>query len=178
MPRQIASVLFLFVAGVSLANAQSARPSPRPTPAPKRKDGAPPRVFTNDDLEAARKKPSNVQDLTATQDSGSTQGGYSTGVGTAPGAPAAEPTPVAPSADDQLRQQIAAAEERVRALDGRAKELLWQTLQSTDTYEILRLKEEQKGVLDELEQAKAELARLRGEQPSGSPTPEPTPAPG
>jgi hypothetical protein len=178
VPRLIASVLLLSVASASLAAAQSARPTPRPTAVPKRKDGAPPRVFTNDDLEAARKKPSNVQDLSATQDGGATEGGYATGVGRAPEAPAAEPTPTPPSAEDQLRQQIAATEERLKSLDERAKQLLWQILQSTETNQILSLKADQQQVLEEIESVKLELARLRGEQPPAAPTPEPTPIPG
>jgi hypothetical protein len=172
--RPVALALSL-LAAASLVAAQAARPTPRPTPPPaKRKD--PPRVFTNDDLEAARKKPSNVQDLSATP--GTTESGYATGGGAAPDAPTPEPTPTPPSAEDEQRAQIAAAEERVRSLDQRANEILWQYLRSTDTNEILALKAEQKQVLDELEAAKADLARLRGQQPSGAPTPEPTPIPG
>jgi hypothetical protein len=101
-----------------------------------------------------------------------------TGAGAAPEAPTPEPTPPPPSAEEELRLQIVAAEERVKSLDQRANEILWQYLRSDDTNEILALKAEQKQVLDELESAKAELARLRGQQPSGTPTPEATPIPG
>jgi hypothetical protein len=65
----------------------------------------------------------------------------------------------------------------VKALDEQANQLLWEYLQSTDTNEILRLKAEQKEVLDRLEAAKAELARLRGEAGVG-PAPTPTRQPG
>lgn len=174
MLRSTALALSLLAVGASLVAAQAARPTPRATPAPKRKE--PPRVFTNDDLEAARKRPSNVQDLSATP--GTTDSGYVTGAGAAPEAPTPEPTPPPPSAEEELRLQIVAAEERVKSLDQRANEILWQYLRSDDTNEILALKAEQKQVLDELESAKAELARLRGQQPSGTPTPEATPIPG
>jgi hypothetical protein len=173
--RRLAALVLSLLGAASLVAAQAARPTPRPTPPPKRKEG-PPRVFTNDDLEAARKRPSNVQDLSAT--SGTTDSGYAAGASRAPEAPTPVPTPAPPSAEEEQRQQIAAAEERVKALDQRAKEILWQYLRSDDTNEILALKAEQKQVMDELESAKAELARLRGEQPSGTPTPEPTPIPG
>lgn len=159
------------LATASLVSAQTPKPSPKPA----KKE--PPRVFTNDDLEAARKRPSNVQDLSATSgDSGNTPGGYAN-VPAAP-EPSSEPTPTPPpSADEQLRQQIAGVEERIKSLDERAKQILWQYLQSTDTNEILALKAEQKQILEEIDSAKAELARLRGEQPT-TPTPDPTPPPG
>ena len=66
MIRPLALALSVLAVGASLAGAQAARPTPRPTPTPAPKRKEPPRVFTNDDLEAARKRPSNVQDLSAT----------------------------------------------------------------------------------------------------------------
>jgi hypothetical protein len=165
-----ALLVALLAAGGSAVAAQASKPTPRSSPPAKRKE--PPRVFTNDDLEESRKKPSNVQDLSATP--GTTDSGYLAGASAVPEGPAAQPTPVPPSPEDEHRAQIAAAEERIKALDERAKQLLWQYLQSTDTNEILALKAEQKQVLDELESAKADLARLRDQQPSGTPTPEPT----
>ena len=71
-------------------------------------------------------------------------------------------------------RRIEEQEAQREGLDERAKELLWQYLQSTDTNEIIRLKAEQQEVLDQLEAAKAELARLRGEA-TGSRRPRPTP---
>lgn len=53
-----------------------------------------------------------------------------------------------------LREQATQAEEHVKELDSQAQTLLWQYLQSTDTYEILRLKAEQQEILDQLPDAK------------------------
>jgi hypothetical protein len=117
----------------------------------------PKRVFTNDDLEAGRDKPSAVQDLSAT------------GTTVRPEAPLPNPdsqaqevaTPVDPRTEQERR--IADAEAQVKSLDAQANELLWMYLQSTDTNEIMRLKAEQQEVLDRLKEARAELARLKGE---------------
>jgi len=162
-----------------IAAAQAPRPSPTPRPAAKqpRATTVPPkRVFTNDDLDEARKRPSAVQDLQAKEGTV----GYEHADGSTEPSPAYQPTPEPTQTfEEQQQQQIAAAEEQVRQLDARAKELLWQQLQSTDTYEIMRLKQEQQEVLNQLEAAKAELARVRGEAPApGAPTPEPTRQPG
>ena len=147
-------------------------PTPTPTPAPKaspsapQPKGTPKRVFTNDDLEAGREKPSNVQDLSAT---GST--------------PYYEPPqehpqdsqdqPIAPpDPGAALAQQIAEMEATIKSLDDQANQLLWTYLQSTDTNEILRLKAEQKEVLDRKKEMEAELARLKsGAGPEAGPTP-------
>lgn len=169
------ALLVALMLGAVASSAQSVRPSPTPARA-KDKEKSSPRVFTNDDLEAARKKPSNVQDLSAT--AGTTDSGYAGGSAALPEVPVAQPTPSPPSAEDEFRGQIAAIEERIKSLDERAKQILWQYLQSTDTNEILSLKAEQKQILDEIESAKAELALLHGRQPSGTPVPEPTRAPG
>jgi hypothetical protein len=167
----------LALAAPIVAQAQAARPSPSPAAAkPKATPVPPKRVFTNEDLEEGRKKPSAVQDLQA---KGGTVG-YVHANESAPSAgPAPTPEPT-PTYEEQLQQQIAAAEQRVRDLDARAKELLWQYLQSTDTSEINRLKAEQQEVLNELEAAKADLARIKGEPPppGGGSAPEPTRQPG
>ena len=91
--------------------------------------------------------------------------------------------PEEPAQGDDTRteeqRRIEEVEANVKALDAQAKELLWTYLQSTDTNEILRLKAEQQEVLDRLEAAKAELARLKGQATGSSgPTPEPTRPPG
>lgn len=163
----------------SSAGAQSPQPSPKPrgeagkpraTPVP------PKRVFTNDDLEESRKKPSAVQDLQAKE--GTVK--YEHAREDAPN-PSSEPTPdPTPTFEEQHQQQVAAAEEQVRQLDERAKELLWQYLQSNDTNEISRLKAEQQQVLNQLEAAKADLERVRGAapRPGSGPAPEPTRQPG
>jgi hypothetical protein len=85
---------------------------------------------------------------------------------------------VDPRTEDERR--IADAEANVKALDEQAKQLLWEYLQSTDTNEIMRLKAEQQQVLEQLEAAKAELARLKatGEGAPAGPTPTPTRLPG
>jgi hypothetical protein len=172
-----ASALALFAPIVA---AQSPAPSPRPRAdagKPKATPVPPKRVFTNDDLEEGRKKPSAVQDLQAKEGTGV---GYEHAREDAP-SPSSEPTPEpAPSVEEQQQQQVAAAEEQVRQLDERAKELLWQYLQSNDTNEINRLKAEQQGVLNQLEAAKADLARIKGEPPppGSGPAPEPTRPPG
>lgn len=144
-------------------------PTPKPSPTPTAAVAKPtPRVFTNDDLEAGKDKPSAVQDLKAT--------------GTEPYEPPAEapkPPPEETPEPDPQAQRLAQAEARVKELDESAKALLWQYLQSTDSNEILRLKAEQQEILSELEAAKADLARLRGEAGTpAEPTATPTPPPG
>lgn len=147
-------------------------PTPKATPSPKKPKDAPKRVFTNDDLEAGRDKPSKVQDASAT--GGATRWEE-------PPTPPPEPQPESTEpADTRTEEQrrIDEVEAQVKGLDDQAKQLLWAYLQSTDTNEILRLKAEQQEVLDQLEVAKAELARLKGQAASGEPTPTPTPPPG
>jgi hypothetical protein len=154
-------------------SASAAEPKPTPTPAAKKakEKEKPKRVFTNDDLEATKDKPSAVQDLTATgmvrQDEP---------VRPAPQAsePEAPATPEDPRSEEERRIDEVAA--TVKDLDDRANALLWQYLQSTDTYEIMRLKAEQQEVLDQLAAARAELARLKGEPVA--PRAEPTRQPG
>jgi hypothetical protein len=164
-------VLLLSLSGWALA-AEAAKPKPTPTPTatPATKKPPPKRVFTNDDLEAAREKPSAVQDLSAV------------GMPQTYEPPAnAEPAQDAPPAEDPRAEQarrVQEAEEQVKALDDQANQLLWLYLQSTDTNEILRLKAEQQEVLDRLKEAKAELARLKGEAGSDAPAPTPTRQPG
>jgi hypothetical protein len=149
------------------AKAQSDKPKA------KSKEKGPPRVFTNDDLEQARKRPSAVQDLQAKDGTVGYEHAGSASV------PDPQPTPPpTPTFEEQQQGEIAAAEQRLRDLEARAKELLWQQLQSTDTYEIMRLKTEQQDILAQIETAKAELARLRGEGPPSTATPEPTREPG
>ncbi|HET9315965.1 MAG TPA: hypothetical protein VFQ51_10265 [Vicinamibacteria bacterium] len=156
----------------SAAAADKPKPTATPTatPAAQKPQGTSKRVFTNDDLEAGRDKPSAVQDLSAT------------GVAPAPDEPMDaepardEPAPEDPGADQARR--IKEAEEQVKALDDQANQLLWLYLGSTDTNEILRLKAEQQEVLDRLKAAKADLARLKGEAGSDGPAPTPTPPPG
>lgn len=53
-----------------------------------------------------------------------------------------------------LRERAKQAEDHVKDLDSQAQTLLWQYLQSTDTYEILRLKAEQQEILDQIPDAK------------------------
>jgi TolA-binding protein len=173
-----ASALALFAPVIA---AQSPAPSPRPRAdagKPKATPVPPKRVFTNDDLEAGRTKPSAVQDLQAKEGTGV---GYEHAREDAP-SPSSEPTPEpTPTLEEQHQQQVTAAEEQVRQLDERAKELLWQYLQSSDTNEINRLKAEQQEVLNQLEAAKADLARIQaGAPPPGSrgPASEPTRQPG
>jgi hypothetical protein len=152
----------LVVAAVSSDAQPAPKPTPRPTAAAGAKPKEKPRVFTNDDLEAARKKPSNVQDLTAT-------GGEAYTPPERP--PAYDETPRTESVQpaDARATQIAEAESNVKSLDQQAKEMLWRILQSTDQNEILRLKAEQQEVLNQLEAARADLARLKGEQGSSDP---------
>jgi hypothetical protein len=174
-------ILILALASVPLAGgavAQTPKPRPTPTPAarpsaPPRK--APPRVFTNDDLEATKDKPSAVQDLTAT--GGETAYEHAP-ENSAASEPAPTPNPNEPPPLTPEQERIQQLQNDIAGLDAQAKQLLWQQLQSTDTYEIMRLKTEQQGVLDQLETAKAELARLRGEGPPATATPEPTREPG
>jgi hypothetical protein len=151
---------------VVAASSSDAQPAPKPTPRPTAAAGAKPkekpRVFTNDDLEAARKKPSNVQDLTAT-------GGESAAPENPPPFNETARIESAQAAPDAQATQIAEAESNVKSLDQQAKEMLWRILQSTDQNEILRLKAEQQEVLNQLEAAKADLARLKGEQGSSDP---------
>ena len=177
-PGPLLFVLLLSLSGWTPAAAQAAKPKPKPTPTPaptatpeaKKPKDAPKRVFTNDDLEAFREKPSAVQDLSA--------------VGMPPplSAPAnAEPAQDAPTPEDPRAEQerrIQEQEAQVKALDDQANQLLWLYLQSSDTNEILRLKAEQQEVLDRLKQAKADLARLKGEAGSDAPAPTPTRQPG
>jgi hypothetical protein len=167
--------LFL-LAALSLGTVLAAAPPPprpRPTPTPwpttaPRK--TPPRVFTNDDLEATKDKPAAVQNLTAT--------GGETSYEHAPdtGEPAPEPTPPIEDQPTPEQVRIKQLEDDIVGLDAQAKQLLWQYLQSTDTDEILRLKAEQKGILDQLEAARQELANLRAG--ASQPTPEATSPPG
>lgn len=157
---------FLSPVAVDAADARKPSPTPTPTPAPKASPSvakpATKRVFTNDDLEAGREKPSAVQDLSAT--------------GGTPYEPARE---TLPDTQDQpledpaaaAARQIAEMEATIKALDDQANQLLWAYLQSTDTNEILRLKAEQKEVLDRKKEAEAELARMRGEAAEPAPTP-------
>ena len=53
-----------------------------------------------------------------------------------------------------LREQVTQAQDHAKELDQQAQTLLWQYLQSTDTYEILRLKAEQQEILDQIPDAK------------------------
>jgi hypothetical protein len=166
----------VFLAEVAVAQAPKPRPTPTPAArpsAPPRK--APPRVFTNDDLEATKDKPSAVQNLTAT--GGETAYDHAPESSPAP-EPAPTPDPNAPPPLTPEQERIQQLQNDIAGLDAQAKQLLWQQLQSTDTNEILRLKAEQQGVLDQLETARAELARLRGEGPPATATPEPTREPG
>jgi hypothetical protein len=172
-------VLLLSLSGWTPAAAQAAKPKPKPTPTPaptatpeaKKPKDAPKRVFTNDDLEAFREKPSAVQDLSAV------------GMPPPPIEPVSgsEPAQDAPPPEDARTEQqrrIEEAEAEVKALDDQANQLLWLYLQSSDTNEILRLKAEQQEVLDRLKQTKADLARLKGEAGSDAPAPTPTRQPG
>jgi hypothetical protein len=129
-------------------------------------------VFTNDDLETARKKGGGVQDLRATGGEPYEPPDAAPEVSAPPPEPTPEPDPQA--------QRMRELEAEIKNLDEGAKALLWQYLQSTDTNEILRLKAEQQDVLNRLEEAKAELARLKGEAtgPAAAPTATPTPPPG
>jgi hypothetical protein len=168
-------VLAAALAGWATAAPEVPKPTPTPTPrsstAVKKPKDAPKRVFTNDDLEATKDKPSAVQDLSAT--------GGATTMPAEPVRPPETPDEPTPPTDTRTEEErrIAEAEATVKALDEQANQLLWEYLQSTDTNEILRLKAEQQEVLDRLEAAKAELARLKGEAGSGPP-PTPTRQPG
>jgi hypothetical protein len=171
-------VLILSLSGWASAATEAGKPkaTPTPTPAPtatpaaKKPKAAPKRAFTNDDLEAFRDKPSAVQDLSAT--------------GMPP--PPDEPLASSESAQDAIppddprtdqEKRIQEAEGMVKALDDQANQILWLYLQSNDTNEILRLKAEQQEVLERLKEAKAELARLKGEG-GDAPAPSPTRPPG
>jgi hypothetical protein len=143
----------------------AASKTPTPTPAP--------RVFTNDDLEAAKKKGGAVQDLKAT----GTEPYEPEPPLEEPQLPTPEPTPEL----DPAAQRIADLEAQIKTLDESAKALLWGYLQSTDTNEILRIKAEQQEILNQLDAARAELAQLKGEAagaPPAVPTATPTPPPG
>ena len=176
MPRTRALLAFaslLCLAGLSAragqapASSPKAKPAPTATPTP----AATPRVFTNDDLEAAKKKGGGTQDLTAK--------------GAQPYEPPPPldevelPTPTPEPGLDPEAQRIADLETQIKNLDESAKAILWTYLQSNDTNEILRLKAEQQEILNQLDAAKAELAQLKGEatgrpvQPTATPTPPP-----
>lgn len=150
------------------------KPKPSPTPAPKtpstKPAGQAPRVFTNDDLEAGKDKPSPVQDLKAH--------GGSDYEPPAPAAATPAPLPEETPEPDPEVQKLAELEARIKSLDDSAKALLWQYLQSNDTNEILQLKAEQKEVLNQLEEARAELVRLKAAGPATAPQATPTPPPG
>ena len=172
------AVVFLAVpaaaqSGSTPADGQARKEKAKPKE--KEKEKAPPKVYTNDDLEATSTRPSNVQNATA-------QGAEPYNPPPEPDAPPAEePPPPAPEGPQMTEEerQIKEAEETVKSLEQTANALLWQYLQSGDTNEILRLKEEQRGVLEQLEQAKADLARLKGQATTPPPpTPAPTPPPG
>lgn len=181
MPRTRLSVFsFSLLALGSMAAwgraAQPAKPTPTPTskPSPTPAASATPRVFTNDDLEAAKKKGGGVQDLRAT------------GVEPyEPPEPLQDPQPLpdaqpTPEPDPQA-ERIAYLESQIKILDDAAKQLLWGYLGSTDTNEILRLKSQQQEILTQIDALKAELAELRGQstgRPAGAATPTPTPQPG
>lgn len=165
-----AALLVVAMAFAAAAATPRPTPTPKPSPRPSAKPSATPRVFTNEDLEAGRDKPSAVQDLRAT--------------GGEPYTPS-EPLQdvVAPSATetpepDPRTQRLTDLENEIKSLDESAKALLWQYLQSGDTNEILRLKAEQEAVLTRLEEAKKELAQLRSEGPVSTPQSPPTPPPG
>lgn len=169
---------FVVVASLSgWVMAAPVEPKATPTPAPKATPSAkktPKRAFTNDDLEAGREKPSPVQDLSAT---GATMPPPYEPAVTQENTPPEEAAQGGDTPTDAAR--IEEAEANVKALDAQAKELLWAYLQSTDSNEILRLKAEQQEVLDRLEAAKADLARLKGQATGSSgPAPEPTRPPG
>jgi hypothetical protein len=174
----LALVLAAALAGWATAGPEAPKPTPTPTPrssptpSAKKPGDAPKRVFTNDDLEATKDKPSAVQDLSATGGA-TTMPAEPVRPPDTPDEPAPEPTDTRTEEERRLQE----AEATVKALDEQANQLLWEYLQSTDTNEILRLKAEQKEVLDRLEAAKAELARLRGEAGVGPP-PTPTRQPG
>lgn len=177
----IAFVSILLLAPLlTWGQASKATPTPKPSPTPRATAtaaGKPsakgtPRVFTNDDLEADKDK-SKVQDLRATG-----------------GEPYEPPEPLAdvpkpleeptPEPDPKLAR-VTELEREIQTLDASAKAILWQYLQSNDSNEIMRLKAEQQEMLNRIEEAKAELAQLKGEAASGTPrlpTPTPTPPPG
>lgn len=145
----------------------TAKPSPRPSP----KASGTPRVFTNEDLEAGRQKPSAVQDLRAT--------GGEPYVAPEPLPDVVAPSPTETPEPDPRAQRLAELEAEVKSLDESAKALLWQYLQSGDTNEILRLKAEQEAILARLEEAKKQLAELKGEYvPPATPESPATPPPG
>lgn len=126
------------------------------------------KVFTNDDLEAGRDKPSSVQDLRAT--------GGDPYQPPEPLQDVVTPSPTETPEPDPQSQRITQLEADIQSLDATAKSLLWQFLQSGDTNEILRLKAEQAEILKQLEEAKVELARLKSEG-GARPTPDTSPSP-
>jgi hypothetical protein len=60
-----------------------------------------------------------------------------------------------------LREQVEQADAHVKDLDSQAQTLLWQYLQSTDTYEILRMKAEQQEIMDQIPDAKKAVEDAR-----------------
>lgn len=141
---------------------------------PKEKEKAPPKVYTNDDLEATGTRPSNVQNATA---QGAEPYSPPPAAANVPDQ-SSEPPPTGPQMTEQ-EARIKELEETIKSLEADAKAILWQYLQSGDTNEILRLKAQQQGILEQIEQTKAELARVKGEAGSGPPpTTTPTPPPG
>lgn len=170
MPRPSVALLVPVALAAAVLGAQPAKPRPSPTPTPPARK-APPRVFTNDDLEESRKKPSAVQNLAAT--GGTTSYEHASEVAEPLVTPTPDPDEKPPLSPEQER--IEQLEKDIAALDAQAKQLLWQYLQSTDTNEILRLKAEQQGILDQLAASKAELARLREQGPATPAPVEPNP---
>jgi hypothetical protein len=166
-----AALLAVPLALAAAAATPQATPTPKPSPRPSPKASGTPRVFTNEDLEAGREKPSAVQDLRAT--------GGEPYVPTEPLQDVVAPSPTETPEPDPRAQRLAELEAEIKSLDESAKALLWQYLQSGDTNEILRLKAEQEAILARLEEAKKQLAQLKGEYvPAATPESPATPPPG
>lgn len=171
MSRPLAvAILLLAVSALPLVSAGAADKKKKPAPAP----SASPRVYTNDDLEAARKSGAPVQDLKAVGgelDYPSSDPSSRTAVESSEGLESPPPP-------DATEERIRTLEQQAKDLDDQAKQLLWAYLQSTDTNEILQLKAQQQEVINQLEATKAEIARLRGDPNAPPAPPPPTPPPG
>jgi hypothetical protein len=157
----LAAFLVPGLAGLCLAQA------PKPTPSPKKETPS----YTGDDLDriAGRKpgeapaKPKAPQPAPVPEATPNPNGVDENALPDIPirhvdeNAPAGSvDLPGASWADraQAMHDAVEQAETRVKDLDSQAQALLWQYLQSTDTYEILRLKAEQQEILDQIPDAK------------------------
>jgi hypothetical protein len=158
------------LAGLTLSS-QAQQPRPSPSPSPRKETPS----YTGDDLDRlagrtpgeapAKGTPTPTPDVPQVNETEA-----ATSVPDLPVVRAREgnesegPDPALGSWADRaqaLRDQLAEAEAHVKDMDSQAQALLWQYLQSTDTYEILRLKAEQQEIFDQIPDAKKAVEDAR-----------------